>query len=133
MLGLANLRLENYYAAIAAATSLPEGDRKALLTSQAAWRAGEWRRASAAFAAMSPSIMGEKLAIQYALAAHMAGEARVPKLAAAVLEEDNPDALAGLRRLFAPSPEGSVLARGRDAVLAADEELQLIAEALGDG
>ena len=129
----ANLQLERNYAALAAATALPQSDKKALLMAQAAWRAGDWQSANRAFAALNPVLIGEKTAIQYALSSYMTGAPKPPAIVEAVLTKENSSALEGVKSMFADQPSGSALNRGQIAAQEARDELQMIKEALRNG
>ena len=129
----ANLQLERNYAALAAATALPESDKKAVLMAQAAWRAGDWQSANRAFAALNPVLIGEKTAIQYALSSYMTGAEKPPAIVEAVLTKEDSTALNGVKALFADQPTGSVLNQGQIAAQEARDELQMIKEALRNG
>ncbi len=129
----ANMQQRNYFAALAVASTLPNSSKKEILTSQSAWRAGDWESAERAFRRMDPSLMGENVAIQYAFAAYMSGVSVIPPAAEAVLRRTNSSALAGIKSLFSNALEGSILDRARTATMGATEEIELLEEALSHG
>ena len=133
MIVQANLRLDNNYAALAAANNLPDGTSKQSLIATSAWRAGEWRTVMRAYTEMDPSQMSEDNAIQFAMSAFMAGEKQLPTAAEAVLTSENSPALPGIRQLFSAAPQGSVVERGRELVQRTSDEIKLIEETLING
>ncbi|MFQ5562727.1 MAG: hypothetical protein ACE5FO_04065 [Parvularculaceae bacterium] len=129
----ANMQEQKFYAALAAASALPETDGKSVLMALSAWRAGDWESAARAFAAVNPRIMGEKMALQYAMSAYMAGATSMPSSAEAVLRKEKSAALDGAKSLFDGAPNGPVMNRAETLAAGADAEIKLIEKALGRG
>lgn len=129
----ANFALGRDFAALAAAAALGEGGDKAGAMADAAWRAGDYASAARAWRKVEPTQMSAETARRYALAAYMAGAATMPPAADAVLREAGAADLAGLNALFAAAHEASLLDRGKAAVSAAAQELNMMREILGDG
>lgn len=129
----ANLDLDRGYAALAAASALPEGPGKAQRMAIAAWLAGDWASAMRAYQRIDPNIMGEADAFRFALSAYMAGAQDLPPAAEAVLRREESASLDGVKSLFESAPAGAVLDRGKALVESVDEEIHLIREALSHG
>lgn len=129
----ADMQQQKFYAALAAASALPDTDRKMILTAQSAWRAGDWESAAQAFARIDPKLMGQTMALQYAMAAYMAGQTTMPPVVEAVLRKEKSGALDGAKSLFSGAPAGPVVNRGKALAASADKELRMIMEELGHG
>lgn len=127
----ANIELGRGYAALAAASALPDSPEKASLTADAAWRAGDYKSAARAFAKVDPASLNAPSAERYGYAAYMAGEPALPAAAEAVLREAKSPALVRLQNLFKPTKSGPIVERGKSAVAGANDDLKFITEVLG--
>jgi hypothetical protein len=127
----ANIELGRGYAALAAASALPDSPEKAALTADAAWRAGDYKSAARAFAKVDPASLNPQAAERFGYAAFMAGEPALPATAEAVLREAQSPALARLQSLFKPTKAGPLVERGKSAVAGAADDIKLIEEMLG--
>lgn len=129
----ANLQLERNYAALAAATALPDMEKKAETMALAAWRAGDHASAARAYRNISPDNLSADDAERFALSAYMAGEKDMPPAAEAALRRAEAPSLAGLKSLFAGLAHGTIAERGRALAGSAGDEIELIREILGHG
>lgn len=127
----ANIELGRGYAALAAASALPDSPEKASLTADAAWRAGDYKSAARAFAKVDPASLNAQAAERFGYAAFMAGEPALPPTAEAALREAQSPALARLQTLFKTTKTGPLVERGKSAVAGAAEDIKLIEEMLG--
>ena len=132
---IAKTQIDNnqYFEAMATAASIPDANQRAKIIAQAAWRARDWNSAINAFAAIDPSTMTEMTALQYAFAAHRAGEASLPTVVELVVGNKNDILLSNLKQLFTKPPEGSVLSRTQSVTEQISDEIKLFREALNDG
>ncbi len=127
----ANIELGRGYAALAAASALPESANKAALTAEAAWRARDYKSAARAFAKIDPASLDAGTAERFGYAAYLAGEPALPAAAEAVLREAKSPALARLQQLFKPSGGGAIVERTKSALAGAGDDIKLIEEILG--
>lgn len=129
----ANLQLERNYAALAAASALPDKEKKAAAMALAAWRAGDHASAARAYRNISPNGLSADDAVRFALSAYMAGEKEMPPASEAALRRAGAPSLAGLKSLFAEPADGTIAERGRALVGSAGDEIDLVREMLGHG
>lgn len=129
----ANLQLERNYAALAAASALPDKEKKAAAMALAAWRAGDHASAARAYRNISPNGLSADDAVRFALSAYMAGEKEMPPASEAALRRTGAPSLAGLKSLFAGPADGTIAERGRALVGSVGDEIDLVREILGHG
>lgn len=79
-------------------------ENMAEVLARAAWRAGDWPAAAAAYAQVLKQAPGRDAAVRRALSAWRAGAGDLPGDARAVLAASAPDMLPGLEALFAVAP-----------------------------
>lgn len=127
----ANIELGRGYAALAAASALPESPEKAALIAEAAWRARDYKSAARAFAKIDPASLTAQSAERFGYAAYMAGELTLPSAAEAVLRDEKSPTLARLQTLFKPAKDGPFVERGKSVVSATSDDIKLIEEMLG--
>lgn len=127
----ANIAQNRGYAALAAASALPDSADRTRLSAEAAWRARDYATAARAYARIDPAALSEGDAERYAMSAYMAGDKDMPAAAEAVLRDEKSPALARLSPLFAKAKDGGLVERGKASVKAVDDDLKMIEEALG--
>ena len=134
LIAQSNIKLKRYFAALATAMALPDEQDKARFSAKAAWLGRDWKSAASAFQTRDPRQISKEEAIQYALAAYQADEQKLPPAIDAVLAQEAPALINGVRSLFLKTPTtGSAVERTQEIVDRANAELEFFEEVLTDG